>query len=257
MRQNLIALYKGLINIFQCSFYLFSGKDQYPTAIIPKRNYINPIDIDALHSSNESYVTVRRSAKTEDETFNELHKLKEHAIVANDKKILGLSMNLLGGKFEVEHIKFRTKNAGSESWKTGEPVYFFQKHKNDFEVLEEVLPPIFLYLKDIHEVRFPYRKQYDKETAKICKALSIGIEIDENDSSKIILVGQSKVKHTPTNLNYWHIEFSLVDAEKKEIRRSDSKWQESATLAALQILTAKAKKNIETPACIPKSVYCN
>jgi len=64
------------------------------------------LDIDYLIDKQDLFI-LRRSSKTTEDTFNDLGILRDDII--NTKEIPGLSMNLLGAYFKIEHIKYVPK----------------------------------------------------------------------------------------------------------------------------------------------------
>ena len=96
-------LLQVLIDIFICKGLWVTGRLKYPLSILPKSQYIQRINIDKLYR-DISLIIVRRSDKPKEEVFNKFGIMREDVITRGD--IPGMSMNLLGGKFKYEHIRF-------------------------------------------------------------------------------------------------------------------------------------------------------
>lgn len=203
----------------------------YPLQIIPKTNY-KIIDIEKLLNL-ENCIIVRRSLQNDiNKTFNLLGKLRLDALVNLDSKgefnvrnIIGYSCNLLGGHFEIKHIKFRqTKNdefCGYAPWEIEEFIDF-EHYKNCFEELEESIP-IYFKLVDLWEKPIPFFSK-DKE---IVKKFGEAKSSSDNWGSEYKLL--SIVNHVPTKLNFWHIEIdtniNIGKVKKNANIESDLKLQ--------------------------------
>src|ERR1035437_2282444 len=124
-------LWKGLKNFFLLNYCRATKKFDYPNCILPKSKYQCLLNIDHILNKQDLYI-LRRSNKLEEETFNDLGILRDDTI--NDKELPGLSMNLLGGFFKIDYIKYVPKmgTKAVQVWK-GEKVYLYE-FVNDYDI---------------------------------------------------------------------------------------------------------------------------
>ena len=219
MPQKLKNLWKALKNTCLCKLYEYTGDYRYPVSILPHHSYVHFMNIDSLKSELPFFL-IRRSDKDSNNTFNSAGILREDAILPEDT--IDLSLNVLGGNFKEDHIKYIPKSDGVKPW-DGKKVYFID-YKNHYKIAD-VSSPIFFPLGELHRKTFPYYRGDDSEAKKIINALSLK---PEKVDGKNKLHGSSEVKHSPTNLNYWHVELTLVDQVGKRIKKSSSIWIQSA-----------------------------
>lgn len=246
MLPKLKVLLKALTNIFLTRLFFLFGKYRYPLVIIPKVNYCEQIDFSLIPISLEIFLIRKSNFSTITETFTKLGTLKEEAILAKD--LTGMSMSMLGGDLKIDHIKFRQLKKGAENWNGG--MVYFIDYKNDFVESTEVIP-IFFSLKQIHNISFPYYRD-DKEARQLIAALKLPVKTKEN---KFQLDGSYVVRHVPINLNYWHVELTLRDAQNKEIRRLEKTWAKSASLQILGQIVSVAFKETPSISQIPESMF--
>jgi hypothetical protein len=245
MFQRFQRLSKGLKN-FLLFKYSQLGKYQYPVSILPKAKYKKEINLDLLIADQDLYV-LRRSDKTAKETFTESGFLYEDVLLQTN--VPNMSMNILGRLFKAKYIKFRPllKTNGGKDW-DGNYSPKFSDLKNDFEKLK-IYSPIFFKGADLNNIEIPCSREINNDSKNLMKQLKI--KPDEEDGN-FILKGQAKLKHSPINLNYWHIELVITDYKKvpKKIMDISNTWNFDATYFLLtHILTIKALKEI--PLSIP------
>ena len=184
-----------------------TGTLDFPTQIIPKSSYVKKINMDILISAQNIFLT-RRSNLPYIDTFNDLGQLREDVFVA--KKFPSLSVNLLGGFFEAEHSYFRIKNKGMERWQNGNCVWF-HNYLDDYEKIGNCCI-IYLDGNGLHNIDIPYlqsekteglKKKVDEFFTHLPKPIV--------DKGNYKFEGKTKICHDPTNLNYWHIEYNMID----------------------------------------------
>jgi hypothetical protein len=245
MQQQFLTWWKEFRNICLCKLYIVLPNKIYPFIIIPKVSYIFPINIDGLN------VIVRRSNKTEDKTFDEIGYLREDALISKIDQFPNLSMNILGGKFETKHIRYKAKiGIATERWNEKERVLLID-YKDKWETWSNAIPIYFL-LNDIHNIEFPYlRNSKDEETKKLRKAFSF---LEQGDKTRFF--GKTFVEHEPIKLNYWHVELKLKDIRGDNIKKTDSAWKKMAAENALKdILLIKGRAKILKNQIIPGIFY--
>lgn len=239
MLQKLTNWLGGLIFTLKSRYWVKCNV--YPLCILPYSHYKLSIDINQI-VNEENCIIVRRSNKSEKDSFNDLDILREDII--SEKDVPNLSMNLYGSKFTNEHLKYRCFGEAVNLWK-GEKIKL-SKYKTFYTVLE-TYSPIYFLIKDLHNKNFPYHRTNDKETQKFLKALN---KVETIKDGKIKLNGTSNVIHTPNKLNYWHVELTIKDIQETEIRSTKSAWQKSAAEYAYKDIIVMSAKKIA-----PNNIY--
>lgn len=202
----------------------------YPSCVLPYPHYKSCINIDRL-ADEENCVIVRRSDKFTDDTFNELGLIREGIIL--DKDLANMSMNLYGGKFTDEHLKYRCVGEATHPWE-GEMIRV-AKYKQTVNLLTRY-SAIYFILKELHNKKFPYYRTDVKETRKLLVALKkTGVE----EEGKIRVMGIANIVHTPNKLNYWHVELLLKSFSDELIKNVKSSWQISAAQFAYNDIIAR------------------
>lgn len=202
----------------------------YPIKIIPRRRYIKEIEIDSI-VGKENVGIVRRSNRDSTNTFDKFGSVREDALISSIKEVPGLSMNLLGDSFYPKHISFLASKKAGQYW-DGLEKKLWQKYIR-FASYKFKSTAIFFYLNDLHNKTFPYSRKDDKETQKLLKELGLSLEKKDNSFK---LNGAAVIKHRPNKLNYWHIEFVLLDIEPRanykqiEIKPNKIKSYDNLTL---------------------------
>jgi len=262
MLQKSLYLLKVLKNIFQCNFN--SKRFKYPLEILPKWYYTHNINIDSILKKNQNVYLLRHSSKTKNELFKNLDseyvQIREDAI--DYKDVPNLSVNLLGGLFDLKHLKYKiilgTKS--SKKW-NGKSVIFCNEHKENFSINDNINASIYLNANGIHNTKMPYNhfdsKEVTKELNKLSKSFNTSYQpIIENGSKKYKLDGQLQVKHDPLNLNYWHIEIKIIDFLLKEVDKASNATKKSICEQALKdVICFNCYPDINELSKIPLLLY--
>lgn len=260
MQLNLQNWLKDLANICRNNLNSAYVAVTYPVSIIPSIKYKQYIEIDNLISENE-FVIVRRSEKSKSDTFDEFGWLREDALISGYDSVPGLSMNVLGGKFQVKHISFNPKGIAAKEWVKDKDSFLWFRYIWKATLLK-ITTPIYYKISDLHKKQFPYHKTTDKNFNKLMANLPVKPLIV---GGKAHCFATSIIKHSPNKLNYWHIEFHLNDGikpEKETIKTSqvknknfddnqlakinDTPWADQIMFFALRdCLIAKAQENFK------------
>lgn len=260
-------LSKSFKNTLRCKLYEIIGKSVYPSSILPKTNFKGSIDFDLLLASNNNIFLVRRSDKSLAETFQILdgaYILRSNSILPD--RIPKLSLNLLGGFFNLEHLRFSISHRapGGQKWSENESIKL-RNYLNDFTIVD-VGCGIFLHANKIDGSTFPYSYPYDKTTSKIVHEFESRIGqgaikiIDPKDGkSKFCEVsGQVKLKHDPLKLNYWHIEMLTLAFNEDEVPKKSAKWHEVYFNSVMtHVIKANAYASPENFGLVDSSFYRN
>lgn len=244
---------KALQNILLCSLFRLFGKLHYPARILPKIKFRNILDIDSLIVNQHVYF-LRRSDHTVENTFNVLgnkYTLKEDVLTYSD--IPGLSLNIVGGRFKLKHLKFKLNGKSSAvlPWDGSSSIYLCD-HLNNYEIAG-IYSPIFIDSEYTHNLNIPYSRPYDKHLKNLLIALGREV-VPENNICNF--TGRLKFVPAPTNLNYWHVELKIFDVEKNEINKKSSTWIRTLCEQILNdVIAANALPQIPEPVKIPSSFY--
>lgn len=260
MFQKLQRLQKALRNILLCNVYRLSGNLDYPNYILPKTNYKPLMNVDGLVKSQPTCL-VRRSDKSLEDTFNKLgdyYTLKEGVIIHSD--IPNLSLNLLGGLFEVQHIKYKTNHAdlSSKRWDGTSPIYLAD-YVNSYIKVENYCA-VYIDANNVHDVNVPYKRPVDKELTNLLKAFNKDRGFEEEELKKVkndyVLEGKTEVAHDPTNLNYWHVEFKISDYKGDTVHKGKPNWIKAYCKQVLNdLISANAYPVAPSSENIPSSFY--
>ena len=242
-------LLKALIDTLICKGLWIIGKLNYPLFILPKGFYITRMNIDSLISGISSITIVRRSNKSKQETFNKFGMVRDDAIL--DNEIPGMSMNLLGGMFQSDFIYLNPTKDASKKW-DGSEIVLYSKYRKLVQKIP-VTTPIFFEVKKLHNITFPYNRIIDKDTRKLVNSLDIKpIE----DSGHFKFLGRSVIIHEPTRLNYWHVEFQILDIMNQQVTNTSSNWKKTvAKIALSDIIKVNALMDCPNLEKIPETYY--
>lgn len=249
MLQKFQNLWKDLKNFLVCKYYRFQGTLSYPHSIIPKPLFRERINFGELLSRQIVYI-LRRSDKLKGETFNELGYLREDIIFRKD--VPNMSMNLMGTFFKEQYLRFVPEmgTKATENW-DGKSKVYLSEFINKYKTITNC-SAIYFEAADLHNIDIPYSKPHDKEAEKLFKTLKH--QIVDN-----IIIANSKtvLEHSPTYLNYWHIELSLLDFNSDPVKKIKNNFhKDSAGYFLLHVLSIKALPNLKSPLTpIKKSFY--
>lgn len=204
----------------------------YPLCILPQAGYIKQIDGNVLCSKTNGLIIQRRCADH----------IKDNALQPEifGNNLAEMSVNLLGGCFLPEHVKFTPKGV----------VDFIVK--TDFDGIYEYCQDaqgIYLSIPDIHNAEFPSRRKFlnQGEFDKVKDAIAddtVNVEDSEiNDKKRLVAAFQKfskdteysvkyriQVVHRPTNANYWHCQIEIAPACSggKTVSKDKAEWQKEA-----------------------------
>lgn len=215
MFQKFLTSFRDLKNILLCSIFGYTGRLDYPFCILPRKFYKKTIDVPKL-INKQKVVFIRRSQKSLEESFNVLGEtitLKEDSI--SYQEIPELSLNLLGGKYKEDHLRFRVfpKSPGCAKW-DGKLRIVLLNYKESYE---EISVPCEIYFDGnaIHDHEVPYNRQHSKELEKLAKSLP---EVISMENGVYKMHGKIGFEAVPINLNYWHVETRIFDIEGRRLK---------------------------------------
>ena len=234
--------------------------------IIPREHY-RYFSVDALDQKVDHYVLRAANAEKTGNVFKD-GDFRINTFLREPKgygEVAGLSLNLLGGHFTETHLKYVQKGEAAFYWKEGTAVAI--KGLIGHISVEEGRIPIYLPLLKLHNLQIPFEKNI---MSKQLKKLPPGLAVETEEEGSYQVKATLKIKHAPTNANFWHVEFELSDetrdSEDKVVKKIKSykadkelRYQTAYTrlvYSLLEEIKFLAKEEINTNLNnIPKSVY--
>lgn len=194
----------------------------YPLEIIPSVKYKKEILIDSICNTQDFYIT-RRVNHNKENLLNEIGILRDD--VLQPKEVPMMSLNIMGGKFEHSHIKFRTLKEGNDKW-NGKDEIFISDFFKCYEILDSSkIATIFFEGNKINSVIIPYCQPDTTELKKQVDHFFTHVPKPEKGSNGFEFEGKIIFKHDPTNLNYWHLELNVIDFKGDAITFKGATWQ--------------------------------
>lgn len=249
---------KSLENFLQCKWYRLTGKLTYPSAILPRVQYVHILNLSDLSQRQEIYV-LRRSNKNMEETYNNLgaiYTLREDAI--DPIEVPNMSLNLMCGKFLEDHLRFipEGKSDATKNWDGVSEIYL-SDFLNSYKIIDDYCP-IYFDVRGISDQFFLYDKDKSPElTREMENFYTATLKKKYIGKPKEGFIGDLFFVHVPTNLNYWHSELKLQDYRKDLIDRKKAKWIERLADDVIRnILCVNGYKNMPaTLSPIPTGYY--
>jgi hypothetical protein len=200
----------------------------YPEEILPKPGFVKPFPLDNLTADNNDYHVCFRiegdiDAYTEPGTFNGKRKLMRKCF----PHMVHLSMNLHGGLFKPEHVKFVQKKPGSDEW-DGKSIIDINDYVKCIEEKQEAVP-VFFKSKEICQKGIKTLVTFtNKDSYKAMKKLFLNVDFPEyHDGIEVRLYTDIKIVHVPTNLNYWHLQMEVYPAtSEKSLTKDEPEWRQ-------------------------------
>lgn len=225
----------------------------YPVEIIPKRWY-KYICIDSLNTIPQIIIS-RTSNLSKEDSFDEFNQLKDRAIINSSMGILGLSMNLLGGKFWYKkHSQFRTLGKANELWEFLEKVKI-DDYLSDF--IEKDSPFCLLFLlDDLHNIKVPFKREVDKSLRQKLESFDSSIKLPNKNNELVEFLARSEIQHKPTKLNFWHVELHVHDMMDTLVLPKKAGWKKLiSSWIVSQMIKHLIQDEVIDPRRVPKSFY--
>lgn len=199
----------------------------YPEDIIPKPDYIKPFPLNELTKDDSDYhVCFRIDGALDDYVeagfFNGKRKLMRKCF----PHMPHLSMNLHGGLFKPEHVKFIQKKPGCDEW-DGERIINIEDFFGCIEEKPEAIP-VFFESKVICQQGIRTNVTFrNKDSYKAMKNVFSNVAFpDYHEGVEVELYTDIKIVHVPTNLNYWHLQMEVYPAcLDKSLNRDEPEWR--------------------------------
>lgn len=201
---------------------------KYPIRILPKKQYVNRINIGHLYTQCQESLLVRR-LDCEGTPFHYIgnQKLLNEGVISDD--VLDWSINLLGGEFKIEDICWRQTGKGITEWNDGD--VNICDYDGSYELTKST-NCVFISLCCLHNQIIPYRRkfgsrkdleQYTVKTSEFNKDVMVQWNTEDELECHATII----VEHKPTMLNYWHMTIEIVPKDFEEPISRDSKKNKS------------------------------
>lgn len=220
---------------------------EYPLCILPQPIYKDLIDETDLWAKENGLQIQRRCAEGVDgsvltpEVFG--------------KNLAEMSVNLLGGDFMPEYVKFTPRGPKPLSVDIS------------FDVVYSYSPDakgVYMSISDINAHTFPSIRKFptQQDYEKVKEAIE---DPTESDKARLVAVFNKRksfsketeyevryrisVMHRPTNANYWHCQIEIApDSEDgMTVNKEKSEWQKDALRALTNFLVFHASFEHKTP----------
>lgn len=199
------------------------GIYDYPEQIVPKPGFAVPFPFDKLKGMAGDCETCYRIKGRVDDNATDMGDGELRLTSECFPYPVHLSMNLMGGLFEPEHVRYAQKKPGDELWLPGTAADLA-----DFTNCIEEIPeatPIFYLASDIEqsmtiELMFKDKNEYKSFGEKFYP----GKSFDPN--TQYPLEFRLEIKHAPTNLNYWHVQVEAIpQITGEELKDQKAQWR--------------------------------
>ncbi len=220
---------------------------EYPQCILPRPIYLDLITAEEFWSKINGLVIQRRCADNVDRS------VMTPEIFGDN--LAEMSVNLLGGKFLPDHVKFTPK--GPKPLDANIPfdgTYYYSSEANG----------VYISISDIHDCTFPSVRRFpnQQEFDKVKTAIT---DTRESDKARLVAAFQKRkgfskdteyevtyrisVMHRPTNANYWHCQIEIAPACEggKIVNKEKSEWQKDALRALTNFLVIYASFDYPDP----------
>lgn len=198
---------------------------EYPQRILPKKQYVDRIDINQLCSICKKTSLARRlDVETEPYHYIGNHKLVNEGVINND--VLDWSTNLLGGEFKIEDICWRQKGDGCAEW-NNEDIDICDYNSECYEQTTSKYCA-FITIECLHNIEIPYKRRFGskkdvEQYAEKTQDITIDVIKAWNQDNEPECHATIVVEHKPTMLNYWHMTVGVIPRDFKEPISRDCK----------------------------------
>lgn len=238
--------------------FLLCDKMEYPIELLPQPGFCVPFPLACLKEECGGYVVCYRIKGTVDDNcepggFNGHKVLNEKCF----EHVVHLSMNLLGGPFKPEHVRFIQKTPGSNNWAVDEKVSFM-----DYQgCVEEcaTATPIFYRDNVLCQPSISVQVIFnDKQAYKaFCRYFSESSFPQFKNGVSVWATFETRIEHRPTKLNYWHVQLEVYPELKEEMLDNDNGIWRSRVFEHIRstILCHKFDESMPFSYTIPTELY--
>ncbi len=205
---------------------------QYPECILPHPTYLDSIKEDELCSKSNGLIIQRRCPD------NVSLEMICPEVFGNN--LAEMSVNLLGGKFQPDFVKFTPKGV--------KPLSSLIPFEGNYTYSPDAYG-VYISIFDINDRtfpstrKFPNQQEYEKmkDAIKSNKERLVAAFSKKKGFSKeedYELQYKIQVMHRPTNANYWHCQIEIAPAFEgaQTISKDKAEWQKNALRALTSFL---------------------
>ena len=195
----------------------------YPECILPRAAYKLDMNMPVVLDAEPEVIIQRRCDKSFEECCKDGNP-EDVRLEAFGEYLYCMSVNLLGGLFELGHVRWKTTGAGAKYWKTREDIKL-----DDYK--ESCVPhpyghALYFNASQLEGINFdvPYVVKDKGLRKKFGKAIKAAFEGKGERFEATI-----RIKHAPTKLNYWHVEVwqNVENGEEvTSVKKTSPEWKE-------------------------------
>lgn len=199
----------------------------YPEEMIPQPGYIIPFPFEVLIEQNGDYLLNYRISGSVEEnceigTFGGKRKLKRECF----SHVVHMSMNLHGGMFRPEYVRYVQKKPGSDSW-DGQSKICLEDYVNVISEEENATPIFYEATKLCVRKLSTYLVFNNNDSYKAMKSVFPDCEFPKYQPGVTVTVYTDiKIEHVPTILNYWHVQMEVYPQSNDEKLKDARTWRE-------------------------------
>lgn len=232
---------------------------EYPEEILPQPHFSPQINLEKVISKTDEFVVCRtidiplEDAIDEDEDGTEILDID-----VLGESIVGMSVNLMGGHFNVSHLKYYTphKYLAGQYWDGKREIKLID-FVGQYEPQDNTYP-LYYSSKAVHRQILPCElKNAPKDQLKrIKEVFKKSAEIFKDNAS---VKCEIFVKHKPNNLNYWHsqIELKALGAADSECFKNKNSFREKIYVQLItDVFSRNFLKTLPNGLFIPVCAYC-
>ncbi len=234
----------------------------YPLEIIPRMHYPGKISWSHILNKNKRFYVCRRIERPlSDCVTNLAGGVKELDPDCLGQHIVKMSMNLLGGCFNEEHLVFRTLKEASKPWLSED--IDFDLYRNNVENLGSAYP-LYYSSEDIHRKNYPIELNFEKKDKDKYNALrnsvrTLCLDVFKGMDTDVSMECTLFISHEPTKLNYWHVQLDVkpsLEDDSKSFKNDNSFRKDIYTQLVCDILCKKFIEEVDHIDPLPPCSYC-
>lgn len=211
--------------------------DEYPERLLPHNNYVVRMDRSGL-TEIDPYLQ-RKSFLPIEECCVEGNQDCVTTRAFGQSGLYNMSVNILGGLFEVGDEKWHQAVGKEDEWNGGD--VDIRKYKERYESRDVTASVYFKFrIADGLKWTFPRRFNTIQERNSYEKAIEGGLSDSETFVKTVdyLLKTHSECHHSPNMLNYWHMEIkTIIDRKPEEVvDANDKKYQKKAVRGMIEVL---------------------
>lgn len=221
----------------------------YPRNLISRKGWKKGIEaIDIINNCPDAiighWIKGTRESTLDSSLGQGMERITEEALPSKD--IPNFSCNLLGALYYFEHFKYLPTEDGKKPWEGDTDIPDEMITEKNFTIISNFIVVGWM-IRNVHlyKMKYPHgfskKKEYDALRDKaidVAKKREVNaaylkewddlILAEGNQNQRVAeLIGESRVNHAPTNLNFWHFTIDTYPAENdiKAIKNASEGWR--------------------------------